>query len=125
MKPKQEHTPAPWTIQQTGDHTATPQKKNQYVTTWITARGGVIAQIHPCSNPRKAFNDPSLPDTTSDSLEPIGQANACLIAAAPELLAALETFTLAAETAAHPRGLEAQLLPHTEAARAIIEKVKG
>ena len=52
-------------------------------------------------------------------------ANARLIAAAPELLALLKTLTFVTETVAHLKGLEAELLPSTDAARALIKTIEG
>ena len=87
------HTPGPWKVTRTGnDHNTIQGIKNGNAKTWVSAEGGMVAHVFPCANPRRAFNDPTLPDTTNDELEPIGQANASLIAAAPELLAALEAI---------------------------------
>ena len=51
--------------------------------------------------------------------------DARLIAAAPDLLAALKTCVFVVETLAHLRGMEAELLPHAEFARAAIAKATG
>jgi len=48
-----------------------------------------------------------------------------LFAASPELLAALESVTFIAESMAHLRGMESEILPYTDKARAAIAKVKG
>lgn len=43
----------------------------------------------------------------------------------PELLAVFEHLTFTAETVAHLRGLEHELLPTTDKARELIAQVKG
>lgn len=52
-------------------------------------------------------------------------ANARLIEAAPTMMAMLESLVFVAESAAHLRGLEKELLPTTDAARSLIAKIKG
>lgn len=53
------------------------------------------------------------------------KANARLIAAAPDLLAALQALAIVAESVAHLRGLEREILPATDAARAALSKALG
>lgn len=52
----------------------------------------------------------------------IREMDARLIAAAPDLLEALKKLTFVAEAVAHLRGLEREILPITNAARAAIAK---
>ena len=112
------HTPGPWRLVHTGDFSHGHNHEN--VTTHIATVGGNIATVHPCANPRKAFNDSRLPDTTQDKMEPIGQANAVLIQHAPDLLQALEDVVFATAGLDSPIANAAR----TQAERAI-KKAKG
>ena len=51
--------------------------------------------------------------------------DARLIAAAPDLLAALKACVFVVESLAHLRGMEAELLPYADFARAAIAKATG
>ena len=51
--------------------------------------------------------------------------DAKLIAAAPDLLDVLKTLTFICESLAHLRGMERELLPHTDHARMIIDSIEG
>lgn len=51
--------------------------------------------------------------------------DARLIASAPDLVAALQALAIVAESVAHLRGLEREILPATDAARAAIAKALG
>lgn len=53
------------------------------------------------------------------------EAHARLIAEAPVMLALLESLTFTAETVAHMRGLEREILPTTDKACELIARVKG
>lgn len=48
-----------------------------------------------------------------------------LIKAAPELLKQFEALTLIAESVAHLRGMERDILPLTDSARELIKQIKG
>lgn len=58
-------------------------------------------------------------------VQSVNFADAQLISAAPDLLAALKELTFIVETVAHLQGHESILLPITDKARAIIEKAEG
>lgn len=82
------HTPGPWRVEETGS----PDIYNGvYHNFFVKAAGGggAIAQVFPCGNPRKAFNNPDLSDMPEPSNGPIRKANARLIAMAPLLLEAV------------------------------------
>jgi hypothetical protein len=53
------------------------------------------------------------------------EANARLIEAAPEMLEVLKKLAFVAESVAHLRGLERDILPITDRARELIAKVEG
>lgn len=48
-----------------------------------------------------------------------------LVDAAPELVALLEKLTFVAESVAHLRGLEREILPTTDAARELLARIRG
>lgn len=77
------HTPGPWHVSLTGD---TETYDGAYARASVIAEGGVICTVHECANPRRAFNDSSLPDSTERPHGPIQKANARLLASAPALL---------------------------------------
>ena len=59
-------------------------------------------------------------------IEPLTHAQSLrLVDCGPELLAIFEGLTLTAETVAHLRGLEREILPMTDKARELIARVKG
>jgi len=95
------HTPGPWSI---GDR----QANNNTLPIHADIHIEPIASILP---------RPFYADTQ--------EANARLIAAAPEILSLLESLTFIAETVAHLRGLERDILPTTDKARELIARVKG
>lgn len=58
---------------------------------YVTAEGGAVCTVHLCENPRRALaGGADIPDTRENALAAeIRDARACLISAAPDLLAAL------------------------------------
>lgn len=52
-------------------------------------------------------------------------ASQALIDAAPEMLELLKSLTFVAETLAHSKGLERELLPLCDKARALIDQIEG
>ncbi len=85
-------TPGPWKVLDIG----TDHAKADKALPVVVAEGGAVATVSACANPRRAFGDESLPDVGNvygcEGWE-VGRrtayANAALIAAAPELYAAL------------------------------------
>ena len=81
-----QHTPGPWTVEETGS----PDIYNGvHHTFYVCARGGTVAQVFACSNPRKVFGNADLSDMPEPSNGKIRKANARLIAMAPLLLEAV------------------------------------
>lgn len=94
------HTPAPWTAEAT--------------------RGGKTFEVY--------FGDAEAGESGAGwcTLSGANQAdNARLIAACPDLVAALQALAIVAESVAHLRGLEREILPATDAARAALSKALG
>jgi hypothetical protein len=67
---------------------------------------------------------PRIAEVLGNSTDQIN-ANARLLLEAPVMLELLESLTFIAETVAHTRGLERDILPTTDKARELIARVKG
>jgi len=103
------HTPGPWMTNSNGEI--------------VDRQGRMIAPvIHAHNVPSLAFARGSGHNIAEDDG---GEANARLIAAAPELLESLRELAFFAESVAHLRGMEREILPMTDKAQGVIAKIEG
>ena len=108
------HTPGPWHVEPNESTLGADMAICSADNDWIVA-------VIPHDPDIQTTNDP---DGDSVVWHDADHANACLIAAAPEMLAALDDALFALECAINLKGLRS-LIPSAEKARAAIAKAKG
>lgn len=131
-----QHTPIGWWLSEESDGTSSGKETGQSLPV-IVARGGRIATLYACANPRLALLNESLPDVGNVRGSEgwmlgreIAFANAHLLVSAPEMLAALRAraeFTKHASTMridlralrlAEIERMEADAIAHAEGSEA-------
>ena len=113
------HTPGPWSLGAScdsnphGDFEVFGAEFGHYGT-------GRVAVVD-----RRAGAATFIESTSPQTARLTAEANARLIAAAPELLESLRELAFFAESVAHLRGMEREILPMTDKAQGVIAKIEG
>ena len=114
-----QHTPGPWSLGESYDHSVHGDFEV------FGAEFGHYASGRVAIVERRAGNGSFVESCNPQTQRMTAEANAHLIASAPELLESLRELAFFAESVAHLHGMEKDVLPMTDKARAVIAKATG